>query len=452
MAKVVILGAGLTGISAAYHFEKLGFTDFAIFEKEKRAGGLCRSVTQDGFTFDFTGHLLHTSDAYFRSLISSVVGLENMNTIQRRSFIYSHETYTRFPFQVNLYGLPTDVIAECIEGYVTRPHTRKKPRSFNEWAHQSFGKGLAKHFFTPYQRKIFAYNLNDITASWTGRFVPKTSLKEMISGALQDNTEKSFGYNASFLYPKQGGIEFWIKKLADKVHTPIHTEYIAHKIDLKRKVVYFENGHEEPFDTLINTIPLDTCIRMLKEKPSTRFNHALDKLKCNSVVNFNLGFSRPDVSNKHWIYFPEKEYPFYRMGFPHNFSEQLAPEGCSSLYGEFAHVGKSRPQVQRMLTQALDMTKKLLNVSNNDIATEKIIHISHAYVIYNFWREQYLPRLLDQLASQGIHSVGRYGAWKYSSMQEAVLDGKQIAETLAIKPATIDRQPLLQKSHAEKEL
>ena len=65
MAKIVIAGAGLTGLSTAYHLEKNKFDDFEIYEKENEVGGLCRSVKQDGFTFDYTGHLLHINDIYF---------------------------------------------------------------------------------------------------------------------------------------------------------------------------------------------------------------------------------------------------------------------------------------------------------------------------------------------------------------------------------------------------
>ena len=248
MAKVVILGAGLTGLSTAYHLEKRGFFDFALFEKESTVGGLCRSVMQDGFTFDYTGHLLHTSDAYFRSFIACVVGLDNLNTIDRKSYIYSHNCYSRYPFQINLYGLPIDVIVECIEEFARRKKTRVTPRSFPTWATQTFGKGIAKHFLLPYQKKIFAHSLHNITASWTGRFVPQTSLKDMIQGAIQDNSNTAVGYNAHFLYPKQGGIEFWIHKLANKITTPIHTDFNAETIDLKNRVVQFSNGHTEAFD------------------------------------------------------------------------------------------------------------------------------------------------------------------------------------------------------------
>ncbi|MEX0940487.1 MAG: FAD-dependent oxidoreductase [Candidatus Babeliales bacterium] len=435
MAKIVIVGAGLTGLSAAYHLEKRNFFDFTIFEKEPIAGGLCRSITQNGFTFDFTGHLLHTSDPYFKKFIADIVSFDNLETINRRSFVYSHDTFTRYPFQINLFGLPSSVIAECIQGYVERQKSRHKSHSFPQWVLQNFGSGFARHFFLPFQRKIFSYDLRGITASWTGRFVPKTSLQEMIQGAIQDNTDETIGYNAHFYYPKSGGIQFWIDKLRNQLTTPIHTNYQVEHIDMNKKIIRFTNGHEEEFGQLINTIPLDNFIHMLKEKPNTTFKHALTKLKCNSVVNFNLGINRPNLSEKHWIYFPEKQFPFYRVGFPHNFARSTAPANCSSLYGEFSHVNISKKRINLLLQASLHQIKKLLKIADNEILIEKVIHISHAYVIYNFWREKYLPSLLNQLANNHIFSIGRYGAWKYSSMQEAVLDGKKIAEQLTILPA-----------------
>lgn len=426
MAKVVILGGGLAGISAAYHLEKKGFTDYALFEKENIIGGLCGSVEQDGFTFDYTGHLLHINDPYFKSLIEREIGFEHFNVINRRSYVYSQERYTPYPYQMNLHGLPIETITACIEGYVKRRTDIKNPKNFNDWVLKHFGSGFAKHFFTPYQEKIFACNINEITASWTGRFVPHTTLEQIIAGALKPH-EQEVGYNAQFLYPKKGGIFFWVQKLAKTLTNTIHTGCKAIAIDPTKKCIMFSNGHVETYETLINTIPLDIFLHMLKGPRNAILSNAANNLRCNSVINFNLGINRPDLSDKHWIYFPEKEFPFYRIGFGHNFSEHMTPPGCSSLYGEFAHLGRSERHVQKTLELTLHKTKELLHISDSEIVTEKIIPISHAYVIYDHWREKNLPPLLQALEDQNIHSIGRYGAWKYCSMQETLLDGKETA-------------------------
>lgn len=454
MAKVVIIGAGLTGLSTAYHLEQRGFTDYKLFEKESEVGGLCRSVYQDSFTFDYTGHLLHASDDYFRELLGNIVGLNNFNSIIRRSFIWSHDTYTHYPYQVNLFGLPTDVIVECIEGYAQRTQSTKKAKSFHEWALNTFGAGIAKHFFFPFQSKIFAYNIKKISPTWMGRFVPSTSLKQMIEGAIKVPDDQAIGYNAHFFYPKYGGIQSWIEQLAYAISQEIYTDCEVTEVNLKEKYVAFSNGHQEKYETLVTTMPLDILLRSLKEKTNTNLAKAAEKLECNSVVNLNWGINRPNLSHKHWIYYPEHQYPFYRIGFPHNFAEGMAPEGCSSLYAEFSHVGKSKTFVQKQLTATKEAIKKLFTINTNDIATEAILYIPHAYVLYTHWREKNIHKLHARLREQDIYSVGRYGEWKYSSMQEAVLDGKKIAEHITILPAqkTFYAELPVQKPQRPKEL
>lgn len=430
MAKIIIIGAGLTGISAAYHLEKKGIYDYKLFEKESAIGGLCGSVTQNGFTFDYTGHLLHLNDPYCKQLITDTVGLESFNTIFRQSYIFSQNTYTRFPFQINLFGLPAQTIAECIEGYVKRSKSQKDA-SFHGWVLQNFGTGFGKHFFFPYQKKIFAYNIKHITASWTGRFVPSTSLVQIVEGAIADTFDPTIGYNAQFLYPKEGGIVSWVKTLASHIKNPLHTNFCVQHIDTKKRMVVFTNGHIEHYEYLINTMPLKELLIRLNEPSTSTLYKAAPKLICNSVVNFNLGVARTDLSSKHWIYFPEKQFPFYRLGFPHNFSAAAVPVGHNSLYGEFAYIHKPRAHIERITQQSVAATKQLLSIKENEIALEHVIHIPYAYVIYDFWREKNLANIHSALNNFSIYSVGRYGAWKYSSMQEALLDGKHIAENLA---------------------
>jgi protoporphyrinogen oxidase len=431
MAEVVILGAGLTGISAAYHLEQNQFSDYKLFEKENSSGGLCRTVMQDGFTFDYTGHLLHISDPYFKSLIIKHVGFEHFNTIFRKSFIYSQDVYTRYPYQVNLFGLPVETIAACIEGFIKRPQKKNTPKSFKSWVLQNFGAGFGKYFFFPYQQKIFSYDVHKLSASWTGRFVPQTSLPELIQGATQDYSDTQIGYNSTFFYPKSGGIQFWVDKFAQALAQPIYTEFCV------TSIITFTNGAQESYKKLITTIPLDTLLELIIEPTDLTIKQARHKLLCNSVINFNLGINRPNLSDKHWIYYPEEKYPFYRIGFPHNFTEHAVPTGCSSLYGEFSYIKSTPEAINNKLQYALSATRNLLHIDQKDILVEKIIDIKHAYVIYNSWRDNHLSQILDILATYDIYSVGRYGAWKYASMQEAILDGKEVVETILAPHARI---------------
>lgn len=431
VAEIIILGAGLTGLCAAYHLEQLNVFDYQIFEKNERPGGLLQSVVSHGFTFDHTGHLLHINDAYFRNFLESLADLENnFLHIQRRSAIFSHDTLTNYPFQMNLYGLPIDVIAQCLEGFIKRKQSLNNPKNFYDWVLKHFGQGIGENFFFPYNSKLLAYDLKKIHPSWTGRFVPSTTLEALLQGALEQKTTEGIGYNSAFYYPKTGGIEFIIRCLIKQLKSSIQTDHEVIQIDAQEKIVTFSNGRQERFKKLISTLPLNTMLSILKEPSSSMLKKGADKLECNSVMNLNLGFSQKLEFDKHWIYTPENKYPFYRIGFWHNVCPSSTPSGHTAAYVEASYLPgtKTNHEVQAIVDQCRQKTVEFLGLSPSDIVHETILTLKHAYVIYNTWREKNLSKLLQELNNQDIYSVGRFGEWKYSSMQDAVLDGKNVAQ------------------------
>lgn len=424
MARVIIIGAGLTGLSTAYHLEQAGFFDYVILEKEAVYGGLCRSVQHDGFIFDYTGHLLHINNNYVRELIDQLIGLSQFNYLQRASFIYSHNTFTRYPFQINLCGLPTPVIVECIEEFVKRKKI-KNPKTFYSWVLTYFGRGFAKHFFVPYQQKQFCMAPTQFSAQWTGRFVPQTSLIDIINGVIGDQQD-SVGYNAHFFYPKTTGISLLPNALAQHLVNPIVFNHEVKMIDLTSKIITCTNHAQYQFETIINTMPLDQLLHTTIDTNTTDFNRHAPKLKASSVLNINLGIKKSIERDKHWIYLPESTYPFYRLGFPHNFSRNTVPDNyCSSVYLECAYRGNYTPM---LIERSIDKSCELLDISRADIINTTILDIPTAYALYTSWRDQNIDKLLARLQEVGIYSIGRYGSWKYSAMQEALLDGQSAAE------------------------
>jgi UDP-galactopyranose mutase len=207
-------------------------------------------------------------------------------------------------------------------------------------------------------------------------------------------------------------------------------------VDATKKVVLFSNGHHEHYDHLITTMPLNNLLLSIKKVPRYAFHQAARKLLCNSIINFNLGFDRPNLSEKHWVYLPEKKYIPYRFGFWHNFSQSMAPPNTSALYGETSYLprGTTVEQKQVLVKRSIEQVCSLLKIRPENIIAKKILPIPHAYVIYDQWRHIYLPKIHEALKEFSIHSIGRYGGWHYSSMQEAVLDGKRKAEAIVEKP------------------
>jgi len=435
VARILIIGAGLTGLSTAYHLEQQNFSDFKIFEKEETCGGLARSVTQNGFTFDFTGHLLHCNDPYFQTFLNRILPQNSLDKITRNSSVYINQKISPYPFQMNLGSLEPQDIAQCLCGFAKRKHQIQNPQNFHDWVLKYFGSGIGKHFFFPYNTKLLAYDLKKITPCWAGRFVPQTSMKDLLEGLMSPDKKKQTGYNHHFSYPKVGGIQTFVDSLRRKIKSKIQTNHTIESINLKKKTITCTNGKTESFETLVTTMPLDHLLNSLEEPSHVSLKQVSKKLLFNSVINFNFGSRSLYQIDKHWMYVPEKKYQFYRLGFWHNISPSLAPKDQGSLYGEVSYLPhKTNSQEQeKILTKSVKQALVMFDLSRNDLTTEKNLHLKHAYVIYNHWRAKHLQKIHNALHEYAIYSVGRYGEWKYSSMQEAILDGKQVATNILKK-------------------
>ena len=432
MARILIIGAGLTGLSTAYHLEQQNFFDFKVFEKEATCGGLARSVTQDGFTFDFTGHLLHCNDSYFQSFLDQILPQNSLDKIRRNSCVYLNRKLSPYPFQMNLGSLEPQDITQCLVGFAKRKHQIQNPQNFHDWVLKYFGTGIGKHFFFPYNSKLLAYDLKKVTPCWAGRFVPETSMKDLLEGLQKQGDRKNVGYNHHFFYPKSGGIQSFVDSLRKQVKSTIQTNHEIESINLKKKTITCTNGKTEPFETLVTTMPLDHLLNSLEQPSHVSLQDLSKKLLCNSVLNFNIGSQLLNKIDKQWIYIPEKKYPFYRVGFWHNISPSMAPKGQGSLYGEVSYLPHktNKQEQEKILEKSIKQTLAMFDLSHNDLTTEKNLHLKHAYVIYNHWRANYLQKIHNALNKYSIYSVGRYGEWKYSSMQDAILDGKQVATNI----------------------
>src|SRR6476646_674984 len=131
MNKIVVVGGGLAGLSAGYHLRE---NAPVVLERADGLGGLCRSFTQDGFTFDCTGHLIHLKNQYTKDLIARILP-DAFNAHERLAAIHSKAVTTPYPFQANTYGLPPEVVKECVIGFVESIHANGNggPNNFHDW-------------------------------------------------------------------------------------------------------------------------------------------------------------------------------------------------------------------------------------------------------------------------------------------------------------------------------
>jgi len=430
---VVIIGGGLAGLSAGYHLAEESPT---LFERENVVGGLCRSFKQDGFTFDCTGHLIHLRNPYTKELVARILP-DAFNAHERLASIYSKSVSTPYPFQANTYGLPPEVVKECVIGFVESMQAGidGAPQNFRDWTLRTFGSGIAKHFMLPYNEKFWKQDLRNITSDWVSWSIPKPTLEEVVNGAL-GLTNKGMGYNPKFIYPKDGGIDCLPRALAASIAN-IHSGESVERIDPKRKVVRLTGGREEHYDSLISTLPLPLVFRMLSDTPDELRKDA-ERLSAISVLNINIGVDRAGISDQHWIYFPEDQYIFSRVGFPMNFSRSVAPEGTSSIYIEITHPAHSKPNIEEAFDRSIaDLQRCGILQPGDRILTRHVLDIQYAYVVFDVHRQARLQILLDYLESRDIFAAGRYGRWEYFSMEDSILSGKAAAERVTARAAAM---------------
>ncbi|MDH4099669.1 MAG: FAD-dependent oxidoreductase, partial [Nitrospirota bacterium] len=287
----------------------------------------------------------------------------------------------------------------------------------------------ARHFMFPYNEKLWQTKAADMTADWVSWSVPRPEPEEVINGALGLNN-RAFGYNPTFMYPVQGGIELLPKALASQV-SGIQKNKEAMRIDPVRRTVHFSDGTTEHYDSLVSTLPLKELFKIIEGVPDALAD-AVCKLSCTSLLDINIGIAREGAGDgRHWFYIPEPEFPFYRVGFSSNFSRSVAPAGTSTMYIEVAHMPENPLDHQQTLEIVLkDFVKSgMLTPDDNVIATD-IVDIPYAYVVYDRHRQKVLPEAFSWLESLSIFSVGRYGAWIYGSMEDAILQGKEVAEKI----------------------
>jgi protoporphyrinogen oxidase len=422
---IAIIGAGMTGLSAAYHLKD---REYVVFEKEEEAGGLCRSIEKDGFTFDYTGHFLHLHHPYTKKLTEEILPGE-LNRINRRAFIYLQRRYVPYPFQAHTFVLPPEVRRECVMGFIEAQNQKgSTPNNFLDWIYQTFGEGMARYFFTPYNEKLWRIDLRELTYEWTSWSVPQPTMEQVLKGATGFKNDQ-MGYNPSFLYPRRGGIGLFTRGLLSRVKN-VQLGKAVKAISMKEKRLSLEGGEEMKYSSLISTCPLPQLLRLIEDLPSD-LKKAGEQLRYLSVLNLNLGIARDNVSDCHWIYFPEKEFPFYRTGFFSNLSYTLAPPHTSSMYVEITQLPQEQLDDEVIVKDVLKglMHCGILNL-HDDLATLLILRIPYAYVVYDQFRRENLPSIHKFLRSKKIFSIGRYGAWEYSTMEGAILQGKWVAEKL----------------------
>jgi len=426
MSNIVILGAGMAGLGASYHFKENGF-DCLIFEKENYPGGKAASFKKDGFVFDDGPHISFTKDERIQGLFAESIK-NNYETLQVGVNNYWKGHWIKHPAQVNLFGLPNDLVVEIINEIIEAKNIpNPKINNFKEWLVSSFGLTFSKTFPMKYGLKFHTTQADNMSTDWIGPRVYQPNIKEVLHGALSDET-KDVHYVTHFRYPKKGGFQSYLKAFKKSSNYKLNHNLV--ELDSERKSLTFENGLKYNYDYLVSSLPLPELISIIKEVPKEVFE-ASNKLACSTCVTVNLGIDRSNISKTHWSYFYDDDVIFTRLSYPHMQSVNNVPDGCGSIQVEIYFSKKYKPlknNPNEYVNQAIsDLIKCGLLTKKDKILFKEARIIEYANIIFDLDRKNNLKIVHKYLDKIGIKYCGRYGEWGYLWTDESFKSGENAA-------------------------
>lgn len=435
---ILIIGAGPTGLGAAWRLSQLEHRDWLLCEASAEAGGLAGSVTDEhGFTWDLGGHVQFSHYDYFDDLMDELLGVEGWLYHERESWVWLRDTFVPYPFQLNLHRLPLEERWQCVRGLL-RLKQERSPENFGEWIDAVFGEGIAAVFMRPYNFKVWAYPPEELSRIWIGERVATVDLERVIENVMRNRDDVSWGPNNQFRFPKHGGTGAVWRALASKlesVHpTKLKMRHKLVKLDTVGHVAHFDNGERIRYRRLLSSIPLDVLVGLsdLTEK----LNAAASLLRHSSthIIGAALKGQPPEsLRKKCWMYFPESDSPFYRATVFSHYSPNNVPD-INRYWSLMVEVSESVHKPVDGETVIEEAIQGMLNTRL--IADRQTVHhtwyrrLEHGYPTPSLRRDEALNQLLPAFAERDVLSRGRFGAWKYevSNQDHSFAQGVEAAE------------------------
>jgi len=434
--KVVIIGAGPTGLGAAYRLQELGYNNWEICESNSYIGGLASSFEDDkGFTWDIGGHLLFSHYDYVHKLVAKLLGDEYL-LHQRDSWIWVLNHWVPYPFQNNIRYLPKDKVLECLLGLIEIQGQNDDSKNFQEWILNTFGEGIAKYFMLPHNRKLWAHPLESMDKNWIAERVSVVNIEKVLKNVLYELDDVDWGPNSQFKFPLYGGTGGLFNRFMPYIqdHLSLGQEMTAANVETK--VVKFSSGREAGYDVLINTTPLDQFI--FKMTPKVDFLiEAAKLLKHNGIFSIGIAVRKPCPSKKCSLYFPESNYCFHRATYFSNYSPNNVPDAkryyslmCEIPYSE--HRPEDRGKIVAETIEGLVKANLISEGDKDLIDTVHVIQADYAYPIPTLERDKALNTIQPYLEGKGIYSRGRFGAWKYEvgNMDHSIMQGVEAVDRI----------------------
>lgn len=421
--RTLVLGAGISGLATAAALAD----DYVVLEADSQIGGYCKTIRQDGFVWDYSGHFFHFKHPEIEAWLRERMPGQRIRVVDKRSFIAYGKRLVDFPFQKNIHQLPQNEFIDCLyDLYFARApvellgagaHERPAETNFKEMLYARFGRSIAEKFLIPYNEKLYATDLAALDRDAMGRFFPHADLTDVVRNMKEADNRS---YNSTFTYPEGGAFEY-VKALASAVRpSSIVTSEPVTAIDLQGKVATTPR-RQIRFDRLVSSAPFNRLLAL------TGIPHDPAVYSWNKVLVFNLGFDKKGPRDVHWIYYPDRATSFYRVGFYDN----IFDADRLSLYVELGY-GKDAPvDVESARARVLADLAREGVITDHRLVSHHSVVMDPAYVHITARSIAEHRRLSATLAEHCVHSIGRYGGWTYCSIEDNIVEARALVSQLS---------------------
>ena len=447
--RILIVGAGPTGLGAGYRLNQLGYTNFTIVDRHPYAGGLAHSFTDDaGFTWDIGGHVMFSHYQYYDDCFDTLMG-DDYTMNNRESWVRMFDRWVPYPFQNNIRYLPKQAAYECLSGLIAAQTGQGKIKhhadatNFGEFIDAVFGEGIAKHFMRPYNFKVWAHEPEMMNKHWIGERVATLDIDRALKNVVLESDDFGWGPNNQFKFPLKGGTGEYYKRMADSIEQFIQLNRTLKSIDVDKKIATFADGTTEPYDILLSAMPVDVlCRDILSGDVPDDLRTRAQELKHSGGHMIGIGLKRPCPSTKSWMYFPEDNCPFYRVTYLSNYSPFMTPDKdkyysllCETSYSDHKPVDADAI-IEETIT-GLENAGLLEPGERDDIVTTWHYHADYSYPTPSVERDEILADVIPWLEQREIYSRGRFGMWKYevSNTDHTLMQGVELINRLLLGEA-----------------
>lgn len=426
MKDIAILGSGISGLSAAWSLNEKGLKT-TVFEKDSSWGGLCDNFVIDGFRFDRFVHLFFAPKTDCYNLISQSVSFYEYKPLP---YNYYHGYWLKHPAQSDLYSLPTEEKIKIINDFIAKPSMKQKNiKNYEQWLLCQYGTYFSKNFPSVYTKKYWGCEAKDLGVKWLCERMYVSDVSEVLRGSMEQ-TDQYLYYIKNMQYPQTGGFKSILNEAREGLDIQLNKKVV--EIDIKNKLVFFEDKTHISYTDLISSIPLPDIVTMIKNAP-VKVVKAAKKLRYTSGYQVSLGFNKPDIAKHLWFYIYDEDILPARIYSPSLKSPDNAPKGCSSLQAEIFVNSKNQQNPEEILSQTIEQLIKMNLFNKEDIVVQDIRFEKYANVVFD--NQIYINRkiILDYLKKQQITSIGRFGKWDYLWSHQAFEDGIKSVQPIGIK-------------------